>query len=77
MLAKRTYKNQITIPKKIIEDLQDVEYFDVSRNGNDIILRPVFISGQGSIITKAREKIKGLGLDEKDIEDAIRWVRTK
>jgi bifunctional DNA-binding transcriptional regulator/antitoxin component of YhaV-PrlF toxin-antitoxin module len=29
MLAKMTSKNQITIPKKIIEQLPDVEYFEV------------------------------------------------
>lgn len=29
MLAKLTGKNQITIPKKILSQLEDVKYFDV------------------------------------------------
>ena len=36
MLAKLTSKNQITIPKKIIDEIPDVRYFDVELKEDDI-----------------------------------------
>ncbi len=41
MLAKLTAKNQITIPKKILSQLPDVEYFDVEINDGLVLLKPV------------------------------------
>ena len=29
MIAKKTSKNQLTLPKKVVERFPDVEYFDV------------------------------------------------
>jgi bifunctional DNA-binding transcriptional regulator/antitoxin component of YhaV-PrlF toxin-antitoxin module len=75
MLTKRTFKNQITIPKQIIERFGNVEYFDVSARNNEIILRPVEIKEKGQYLSQAREKIKALGLKEDDITEAIRWAR--
>ncbi|RLB23366.1 MAG: AbrB/MazE/SpoVT family DNA-binding domain-containing protein, partial [Deltaproteobacteria bacterium] len=43
MLAKLTSKNQITIPKKIIEQLRDVRYFDVELRDGVVLLKPVRI----------------------------------
>lgn len=75
MLAKKTVKNQITLPKAIVNKIPDTEYFEVSLRGEDIVLRPVQIEGSGARLGKVRAKIKALGLTEKDIEDAIRWAR--
>lgn len=75
MLAKRTFKNQITIPKEIISKFGDVEYFDVMAKEGEIVLRPVKILPQESRLAGIREKIKSLGLTEKDIEEAIKWAR--
>jgi len=75
MLAKRTFKNQITIPKEIISKFGDVEYFDVVAKEGRIVLRPVKILPQESRLAGIREKIKSLGLTEKDIEEAIKWAR--
>jgi hypothetical protein len=41
MLAKKTTKNQITLPKKVVARFTGVEYFDVSTDGACIILRPL------------------------------------
>jgi hypothetical protein len=38
MLAKKTTKNQITLPKKVVENFSGVEYFEVSTDGTCIIL---------------------------------------
>ena len=41
MLAKKTAKNQITLPRGIVRQLPDAEYFDVSLKGGEVVLRPV------------------------------------
>ncbi len=76
MLAKRTYKNQVTIPKEVMEEMGDVEYFDVYRRGEEIVLKPVEVTGRGERLNRVRQKIKALGLTGSDIGDAIRWART-
>ena len=41
MLAKITSKNQITIPKKIIEKIPDVKHFDVEFKDGVVVLKPI------------------------------------
>ena len=41
MLAKKTIKNQITLPKTVVSRFGNVEYFDVSTDGETIVLRPL------------------------------------
>jgi len=77
MLAKKTVKNQITLPKAIIDQLPETDYFEVSIRGEEIVLRPVIIEVKGTRLDKVRAKIKALGLTEKDIDAAIRWARTR
>ena len=76
MLAKRTYKNQITIPQDVIKDFPGVEYFDVERRNQEIVLKPVSLTSSGNL-NSVREKMSKLGITEKDIEDAIAWTRRK
>jgi hypothetical protein len=75
MLAKRTYKNQVTIPKAIMDSFPKVEYFDVRKQRNAIILRPVHPEPLGARTAKIRARIKALGLTEADVEQAIQWAR--
>lgn len=71
MLAKKTAKNQLTLPKKIAERFPGVEYFDVRVEDHHIVLRPV----RPDSVEKVREKLARLGITEKDIRDAIDWAR--
>ena len=73
MLAKRTVKNQITLPKKVVTRFGDTEYFDVSTDGETIILRPL----QRSRAAEVRAKLSDLGITEKDVAAAISWAREK
>ena len=41
MLTKITSKNQITIPKKIIDQLPDVQYFDLEVKEGIVLLKPL------------------------------------
>jgi len=77
MLAKKTSKNQITLPKAIVDKLPEAEYFDVSLREGEVVLRPVVVRARGEHLRAVREKIKALGLTEKDVEDAIRWARSR
>ncbi len=76
MLCKRTYKNQITIPKKVMEKFDGVEYFEAKIREGAIVLEPVEVKPlEKSRLTKVRKKIAALGLTDRDIEDAVAWAR--
>jgi len=77
MLAKKTSKNQITLPKEIVKAFPDAKYFDVSIRDNTIRLMPVKITPIQSSLDSVREKIKNLGLTEKDVGEAIQWARSR
>ncbi len=78
MLCKRTYKNQITIPKKVMEKFDGVEYFEARIREGTIVLEPVEITPlDESRLVKVRKKVAELGLTERDIEDAVAWARKK
>ncbi len=75
MLAKKTSKNQITLPKDIVRNFPDTVYFDVLLSDNQILLKPVQFSPAGSALERARLKMKKLGITERDVEEAITWAR--
>ena len=75
MLAKITAKNQITIPKKIINQIPDVKYFDVDLKDGIILLKPLKV--YDTSLDQIRTKIKKLGLKENSVGEAIEWVRSK
>ena len=75
MLAKLTSKNQITIPKKIIDEMPDVRYFDVELKKGAIVLKPLRI--YDTDLDRIRSKVKQIGLTQKSVAEAIRWARSK
>jgi hypothetical protein len=77
MLAKKTVKNQITLPKAIVEKLPNTDYFEVSLQGEEIVLKPVVIEVKCTKLERVRSKMKALGLTEKDVDAAIRWARNR
>jgi len=77
MLAKKTVKNQITLPKTIVEKLPETDYFEVSLRGEQIILEPVVIEAKDTKLARVRSKMKALRLTEKDVDAAIRWARNR
>jgi hypothetical protein len=76
MLAKKTSKNQITLPKAIVTQLPGVEYFEVSLRKGAVVLRPVEVSVPAERLKAVRGKIRALGLTDKVVEQAIRWARS-
>jgi len=75
MLAKMTSKNQITIPKKIIEQISASKYFEVEVKDGQIVLKPLQL--YETDLEKIRSKIKGLGLKPDCVREAVKWSRSK
>lgn len=71
MLAKKTVKNQITLPKKIADRFPSTEYFDVRTEDDRIILEPLKTNRAAEV----REKLARLKLTEADITKAVAWAR--
>jgi AbrB family looped-hinge helix DNA binding protein len=75
MLAKLTSKNQITIPKKVLEKLGGVEYFDVTYRNGAIVLKPVRV--YETDLERIRAKTRKLGLTADSVKEAVRWARSR
>jgi len=73
MLAKVTSKNQLTLPKAVLQQIGEVEYFDVQADAGKIVLTPMHVYPAG----KVRDKLQGLGITENDIADAISFARQR
>ncbi len=73
MLAKKTVKNQLTLPKQIVERFPATEYFDVRVENDSIVLKPV----RPTAIEEVREKLARLGITERDVRGAVSWARRK
>ncbi len=77
MLAKKTSKNQLTLPKEIVKEFPDSKYFDVSIKERKIVLTPVKIIPADVTLEGIRAKMAKLGIAEDDVTKAIKWVRKK
>jgi hypothetical protein len=73
LLAKKTTKNQITLPKKVVDRFAGVDYFEVSTDGASIILRPLQKSRAGEV----RARLAELQIEEDDVKSAVAWARKK
>jgi hypothetical protein len=71
MLAKLTSKNQLTLPKSVVDSVSKSEYFDVQVRAGQIVLTPVRVQRGDAV----RAKLAELGIDDSDVEDAINWAR--
>jgi hypothetical protein len=70
MLAKLTSKNQLTLPKSVVEQVR-ADYYSVRTDGQSIVLTPVKLGGLEAV----QAKLAKLGITEKDITKAVTWAR--
>ncbi len=77
MLAKLTSKNQITLPRKVIQEFKGIEYFDAAVQDGRIVLAPVRMQPVDATLTGIREKMQKLGITPADVTEAVQWVRSK
>jgi uncharacterized protein (DUF433 family) len=75
MLVKKTSKNQITLPKEIVKNFPEIEYFEAKVEDEKIVLIPVKVIPANITLEKIREKIKNLGITKEDVKEAIKWAR--
>ena len=71
LIAKKTSKNQLTLPKKVIEHFPGVDYFDVRVESGRITLVPV----RASELEQLQARMAKLGVSEQDVADAVAWTR--
>lgn len=71
MLAKRTSKNQLTLPKAVVEAVGEVDYYEVSVDAGRIVLTPVRVQPVDAV----RNKLAQLGITEQDVTAAVAWAR--
>ena len=73
MLAKLTSKNQVTLPKRVLQALgiPGPGYFEVEVDEGRIILTPARIGAADAV----RRKLAKLGIRELDVTDAVTWAR--
>jgi hypothetical protein len=73
MLAKKTSKNQITLPVEVVRKFPGVDYFDVVTQDETIVLVPL----RRSRAQEVRSKLAELGIDETSVRDATKWARKR
>ncbi len=66
MLAKKTSKNQVTLPPKALQDIPETDDFDITAQGVVLILRPATVDDPGSRLAVVRQNSKDLGIVPKD-----------
>lgn len=75
MLAKLTSKNQITLPKKVLERLPPVSHFDIEVKDGLVVMRP--LTTYDTDLGRIREKTRQLGITPESVNEAIQWARTR
>lgn len=74
VLAKKTVKNQITLPKAIVEQFPSATHFEVRVEEGEIVLRPV--DARPGEADRVRGKLRELAISEADVREAVRWARS-
>ena len=80
-LAKLSSKNQLTLPKEIVDHFPGVSYFEVRDAGSEIVLAPMrtvpaanYARAQQTI-EKLQKHFEERGITEKDVQDAVAWAK--
>lgn len=71
MLAKLTSKNQLTLPKAVVEATGNAEYFEIEVRAGQLVLTPVRIQRADAV----RAKLARLDLGDDDLVEAVAWAR--
>ena len=74
MLAKLTSKNQITLPKAVVSEVEAAEYFEVAVENGRIVLTPVQVQ-RVQRAQAVRDKLQQMGITEEDVQEATSWAR--
>lgn len=75
MLAKKTSKNRLTLPKVIANTFPGIDLFDATVEEGRIVLTPVKVTPVGISLESIRQKMKKLGMTPGDLNEAVEWAR--
>lgn len=73
MLIKLNARNQITLPKSLMQAVGPTDYFDVQAKGGQIVLTPVRFVAADAV----RAKLAELGITDADMTAAVDWARAQ
>ncbi len=76
MLTKKTTKNQLTIPKALLDRLPETDYFDAEVVSDALVLRPVRMVPAVDI-DRVRDRLERAGVRPDEVKRAVRWARKK
>jgi hypothetical protein len=71
VVAKRTRKNQLTLPKAVVEQAGQADDDDVTFDAGRIVLTPLHPGGASAV----RARLQELGIRETDLADAVTRAR--
>lgn len=74
MLTKKTAKNQVTIPKALLDRLPPTDYFEAEVVGDSLVLRPVKVMEMVDI-GKVRDRLRRSRVKPNEVEKAVIWAR--
>ena len=74
MLAKKTTKNQLTIPKALLDKLPETDYFDAEVVSDALVLRPVRVVPMVDM-DRIRDRLKRTGVGPCEVKRAVKWAR--
>jgi len=76
MLAKKTTKNQLTIPKALLDQLPETDYFDATVVRDALVLRPVKVVPVVDI-DRVRDRLERAAVGEGEVKRAVKWARKR
>lgn len=71
VIAKRSSKNQLTLPKAVVEQVGAADDDDVACDNGRIVLTPLHPGGAEAV----RRRLAELGISEADVAEAVTWAR--
>jgi hypothetical protein len=76
LLTKKTTKNQLTIPKALLDKLPQTDYFDAEVVSDAIVLRPVRMVPAVDI-ERVRDRLARSGVGQDEVARAVKWARRR
>jgi len=76
VLTKKTTKNQLTIPKALLDQLPQTDYFDAEVVSDALVLRPVKVVPMVDI-DRVRDRLEQAGVGQDEVKRAVKWARKK
>lgn len=73
MLPKITSENQLTLPRRAVEALDNPSHFEVEGDGDRLVLTPSRPGAAGAV----RRKLEALGFTDSEVANAVAWAREK